>query len=142
MKSRALWASYLATVNEVTDYQTYTGLAAPMDFNGMVRHYYLRSGGYVGEVRINLLPKDEREQQSHEIALRIRPEIERIGKQYGANLKIVELPPGPPVLFTWLRKSTARRKPATTLIAVSNRVRADWRKPKAWLMSTTLRCGA
>ncbi len=64
----------------------------------MVRHYYLRSGGYVGEVRINLLAKDRREQQSHEIALRIRPEIERLGKQYGANLKITEIPPGPPVL--------------------------------------------
>jgi len=89
---------YFATVNEVTDYQVYTGLASPMDFNGMVRHYYLRQGGYVGELRVNLLPKDERGQQSHEIALRIRPELEHIGRQYGANLKIVELPPGPPVL--------------------------------------------
>jgi len=89
---------YLATVNEVTDYQTYTGLASPMDFNGMVRHYYLRQGGYLGDIRVNLLPKDERKQQSHEIALRIRPAIEKIGRQYGANLKIVELPPGPPVL--------------------------------------------
>lgn len=91
---------YLATANEVTDYQTYVGLAAPMDFNGMVRHYYLRQGSYVGEIRINLLPKEERKYQSHEIALRIRPEIERIGRRYGANIKIVELPPGPPVLST------------------------------------------
>ncbi len=66
--ARAL-GSYLATVNEVTDYQTYTGVASPMDFNGMVRRYYLRNGGYLGDVRINLLPKDRRKHQSHEIAL-------------------------------------------------------------------------
>jgi multidrug efflux pump subunit AcrB len=91
---------YLATVAEVTDYTTYVGLAAPMDFNGMVRHYYLRRGGFVGQIRIGLLPKEARSQQSHEIALRIRPEIERIGREHGANVKIVEVPPGPPVLST------------------------------------------
>jgi len=91
---------YLATVNEVTDYQSYVGLAAPMDFNGMVRHYYLRRGSNAGEVRIDLVGRDRREYQSHDIALRIRPEIERIGKHYNANIKIVELPPGPPVLST------------------------------------------
>lgn len=91
---------YLATVNEVTDYQSYVGLPAPMDFNGLVRHYYMRANSHVGEVRISLAAKEMREQQSHVIALRIRPEIERIGKQYQANIKIVELPPGPPVLST------------------------------------------
>ncbi|MEQ1636608.1 MAG: efflux RND transporter permease subunit [Methylococcales bacterium] len=91
---------YLATVNEVTDYQSYVGLAAPMDFNGMVRHYYLRQTSYQGEVRISLIDKEQREDQSHTIALRIRPDIERIAKQYAANVKIVELPPGPPVLST------------------------------------------
>jgi multidrug efflux pump subunit AcrB len=96
---RAL-GQYLATVNEVTDYQSYAGLASPIDFNGMIRHYYLRAGSRKGEIRINLLPKDERVQQSHQIAMRIRPDIERIGRQYGAKLKIVELPPGPPVLST------------------------------------------
>ncbi|MEI7996360.1 MAG: efflux RND transporter permease subunit, partial [Methylococcaceae bacterium] len=121
--------SYLATINEVTDYQTYTGLASPMDFNGMVRHYYLRSGGYLGDIRINLLPKDKREQQSHEIALRIRPDIEKIGKQYGANLKIVEIPPGPPVLSDLVAEVYG--PPEATiddLIAVSKRVRADMEK--------------
>lgn len=93
---------YLASVNEVTDFETYAGLASPMDFNGMVRHYYLRRGGHVAEIRINLLPKEKREQQSHQIALRIRPDIERIAKQYGANVKIVETPPGPPVLSTFV----------------------------------------
>ena len=126
--ARAL-GSYLATVNEVTDYQTYTGLAAPMDFNGMVRHYYLRSGGYVGEVRINLLPKDKREQQSHEIALRIRPDIEKIGKQYGANLKIVEIPPGPPVLSDLVAEVYGPPEASIAdLISVSKRVRADMEK--------------
>ncbi|MDD5034009.1 MAG: efflux RND transporter permease subunit [Methylococcaceae bacterium] len=93
---------YLATVNEITDYETYVGLASPMDFNGMVRHYYLRSGGHVGEIRINLLPKEKREQQSHQIALRIRPDIERIAKAHGAKAKIVETPAGPPVLSTFV----------------------------------------
>lgn len=96
---RAL-GQYLATVNEVTDYQSYIGLASPIDFNGMIRHYYLRAGSHQGDIRINLLPKDERVQQSHQIAMRIRADIERIGRQHHAKLKIVELPPGPPVLST------------------------------------------
>ncbi|MGZ8238355.1 MAG: efflux RND transporter permease subunit [Methylobacter sp.] len=126
--ARAL-GSYLSTVNEVTDYQSYTGLASPMDFNGMVRHYYLRSGGQLGEVRVNLLPKDGREQQSHEIALRIRPEIERIGKKYGANLKIVELPPGPPVIASLVAEIYGPPEAGMAdLIAVSKRVRADMEK--------------
>lgn len=94
--------NYLATVNEVTDFESYVGLASPMDFNGMVRHYYLRREPYQAEIRIDLLPKERREQQSHEIALRIRPDIERIAKAYGANVKIVETPPGPPVLSTFV----------------------------------------
>ncbi|MDD5265933.1 MAG: efflux RND transporter permease subunit [Methylococcales bacterium] len=121
--------SYLATVNEVTDYQTYTGLASPMDFNGMVRHYYFRSGGYLGDIRVNLLPKDKREQQSHEIALRIRPVIERIGKKYGANLKIVEIPPGPPVLSDLVAEVYG--PPDATidnLITIAKRIRADMEK--------------
>lgn len=99
--ARAL-GDYLATVNEVTDYETYVGLASPMDFNGMVRHYYLRSGGHLAEIRINLLPKEKREQQSHQIALRIRPDVDRIAKRFGAKVKIVETPPGPPVLSTFV----------------------------------------
>lgn len=123
--ARAL-GGYLATVNEVTDYQIYTGLASPMDFNGMVRQYYLRNGGHLGEIRINLLPKDNRVQQSHEIALRIRPEIERLGKQYGANLKIVEIPPGPPVLSSLVAEIYGPPEAnIDSLVAVSKRIRAD-----------------
>jgi multidrug efflux pump subunit AcrB len=95
-------AQYLSTVNEVTDFETYVGLGSPMDFNGMVRHYYLRKESYQADIRINLLPKENRNQQSHEIALRIRPDIERIGTLHGANVKIVESPPGPPVLATFV----------------------------------------
>jgi len=97
--ARAL-GKYLATVDEVTDYQTYIGLPSPMDFNGMVRHYYLRTGSNIGEIRINLVDKKQRAQQSHQIALRIRKSIEAIATQYNANVKIVESPPGPPVLDT------------------------------------------
>ncbi len=123
--ARAL-GSYFATVNEVTDYQIYTGLASPMDFNGMVRQYYLRNGGHLGEVRINLLPKDSRVQQSHEIALRIRPDIERLGKRYGANLKIVEIPPGPPVLSSLVAEIYGPPEAdIDRLVTVSKRIRAD-----------------
>lgn len=91
---------FLARVNEVTDFETYIGQASPMDFNGMVRQYYLRREAHQGEIRINLLPKERRRQQSHEIALRIRKDIERIAKSTGARIKLVETPPGPPVLST------------------------------------------
>ncbi|MBI4517634.1 MAG: efflux RND transporter permease subunit [Deltaproteobacteria bacterium] len=121
--TRALGA-YLATVAEVTDYESYVGLASPMDFNGMVRHYYLRRGGHVADMRINLLPKEARTQQSHEIALRLRPEVERIGRSYGANVKIVEAPPGPPVLATVVAEVYGPLSASNDdLVAVSKRVR-------------------
>ena len=91
---------YLAGVAEVRDYQVYVGLASPMDFNGMVRHYYLRRGPNVAGVRINLAHKDVRAQQSHEILLRLRRELTTLGTRLGANLKLVEVPPGPPVFAT------------------------------------------
>ncbi len=116
---------YLSTVNEVTDYQSYVGVSSPMDFNGMVRHYYLRQGSFVGDIRINLLEKEKRVQQSHEIALRMRPDIERIAKQFGANIKIVELPPGPPVLSTLVAEVYGPAGASyQQLIEVSNDVRA------------------
>jgi len=116
---------YLATVAEVTDYTTYVGVASPMDFNGMVRHYYLRRGGYVGEIRIQLLPKERRSQQSHEIALRMRPEIERIGRAHGGNVKIVEVPPGPPVLSTLVAEVYGPLDaPYDALLVAARRVRS------------------
>ncbi|QPK63439.1 efflux RND transporter permease subunit [Methylomonas sp. LL1] len=117
---------YLATVNEVSNYQTYVGLASPMDFNGLVRHYYLRQGAYVGDIRVVLIDKTRREQQSHAIALRMRPDIARIGKQYGANIKIVEMPPGPPVLSSVVAEIYGPPEASYgDIIKVSNRVRAD-----------------
>jgi len=120
---------YLATVNEVTDYESYVGLASPMDFNGLVRHYYLRQGSYVGDIRINLVEKEKRLHQSHDIALRIRPEIERIGQQYGANIKIVELPPGPPVLSTVVAEVYGPPEASYhDIIQVSNQVKSRLQK--------------
>ena len=77
---------------------TFAGTSSPIDFNGMVRHYYLRRDRNVGDIRVNLLPKEEREQQSHEILLRLRNELQEIASQHGANIKLVEVPPGPPVI--------------------------------------------
>ena len=99
-RAAADFAAYLAGVPEVTSFVTYSGLASPMDFNGLVRHYYLRQGGNVAEVRVNLLPKGRRQQQSHEIALRLRDDLTAIAQRHGVNLKIVEVAPGPPVLST------------------------------------------
>ncbi len=93
-------ARYLAGVPEVRDYQLYTGLASPMDFNGMVRHYFLRTGPNVADIRVNLAPKRERAQQSHVLLLRIRDDLKEIAARSNANIKLVEVPPGPPVLAT------------------------------------------
>jgi multidrug efflux pump subunit AcrB len=92
--------SYLHTVPEVVAFESYAGVASPMDFNGMVRHYYLRQSPRLGEIRIVLADKKARQQQSHTIALRLRDDLTKIAQQTGANLKIVESPPGPPVIST------------------------------------------
>ncbi|HJV73312.1 MAG TPA: efflux RND transporter permease subunit [Noviherbaspirillum sp.] len=90
--------AYLADVPEVTDYQAYAGTAAPINFNGLVRQYYLRTGGDVGDLQVNLVGKSDRKDQSHVIATRVRPALQEIGRRLGANVKVVEVPPGPPVL--------------------------------------------
>jgi multidrug efflux pump subunit AcrB len=89
---------YLATVPEITDYQAYAGTAAPINFNGLVRQYYLRSGPEVGDIQVNLLDKHRRDRKSHEIAAAVRGPIVAIARPFGAKVKIVEVPPGPPVL--------------------------------------------
>ena len=91
---------YFKTVNEVTDYELYVGAAAPFNFNGLVRHYYLRRGPKVADIQVNLAPKGERQAQSHDIAKRVRPELKRIADRYRARVKVAEVPPGPPVLAT------------------------------------------
>ncbi len=89
---------FLAGVPEVTDYTSYVGVASPMDFNGLVRHYYLRRGDNVADIRIGLVGKKSRGQQSHGLGLRLRDELTALAARNGANLKLVEMPPGPPVI--------------------------------------------
>ena len=84
----------------VLNYQIYAGTASPYNFNGLVRHYFLRRGPAVADIQVNLRPKGERDAQSHDIAKRIRPAIALIAKKYGATLAVAEVPPGPPVLQT------------------------------------------
>jgi multidrug efflux pump subunit AcrB len=91
---------YIRTVPEVTDYQMYVGTASPYNFNGLVRHYFMRRGANVADIQVNLVGKDERDAQSHDIARRVRPPIQAIAKKYNARIKVAEVPPGPPVLQT------------------------------------------
>jgi multidrug efflux pump subunit AcrB len=91
-------ADYVESVPEVTDYQIYAGSASPINFNGLVRQYYLRRAPYQGDLQVNLLDKHRRERKSHEIATAMRAPLAKIGRQFGATVKIVEVPPGPPVL--------------------------------------------
>jgi multidrug efflux pump subunit AcrB len=91
---------YIRTVPEVINYQMYVGTASPYNFNGLVRHYFLRRGPHEADLQVNLLPKGERKAQSHDIAKRVRPRIDEIGARYKARIKVAEVPPGPPVLQT------------------------------------------
>ena len=89
---------YVAKVPEVSDYQAYVGGASPINFNGLIRQYYLRQGSHMGDIQVNLVDKNERDRMSHEIAFSMRDDLQLIGKKYGANVKVVEVPPGPPVM--------------------------------------------
>ena len=91
-------AQAVSALPEVKNWQAYAGTAAPITFNGLVRQYYLRSGPMVGDLQVNLVDKEDRSRQSHAIALAVRPTLARIGARYGAAVKVVEVPPGPPVL--------------------------------------------
>jgi multidrug efflux pump subunit AcrB len=93
-------AQYLSTKPEVVNYQNYIGSSAPITFNGLVRHYDMRGGSNMADIQVNLLHKEDRDLQSHDIAKLMRPDIQKIAKKYGANVKIIEVPPGPPVLST------------------------------------------
>jgi multidrug efflux pump subunit AcrB len=117
-------AEELRKVPEVKDLSLYSGVASPVDFNGLVRHYYLRQGANVGEIRVNLLHKNDRVQQSHEILLRIRKDLDAVARKHGANLKLVELPPGPPVISTITAEVTGDPDSSyEDLIAGAKRVR-------------------
>jgi multidrug efflux pump subunit AcrB len=88
----------LAQAPEVTDWQAYAGTASPITFNGLVRQYDLRAGGEVGDIQVNLVDKHHRDDQSHAIATRLRPALQRIAQAHGGRVKVVEVPPGPPVI--------------------------------------------
>jgi multidrug efflux pump subunit AcrB len=91
-------AAQVETIPEVSDYQLYAGTSAPINFNGLVRQYYLRQQPYQGDIQVNLLEKHHRDRKSHEIASAARAALVAVGQRYGASVKIVEVPPGPPVL--------------------------------------------
>jgi multidrug efflux pump subunit AcrB len=92
--------NYLSTVPELRDYTAFVGEPSPMDFNGMVRHYYLRQGAFYADIRVTIAERQRRSQQSHAILLRIRRSLETIAQSYNARIKLVEVPPGPPVIST------------------------------------------
>jgi multidrug efflux pump subunit AcrB len=91
---------YLKTVPEVIDYQVHAGISGPFNFNGLVRHYDLRNNPYLADIQVNLVGKAKRSQQSHDIAKRVRPPLEKIAARFNARVKVAEVPPGPPVLST------------------------------------------
>jgi multidrug efflux pump subunit AcrB len=115
-------AAYLRTVPEVTSTEAYAGTAAPFNFNGLVRHYFLRRGANVADVQVNLLPKGERHRQSHAVAVAVRPAVDSIARGFGANAKIAEIPPGPPVLSTLVAEVYAADD--RTRLAAAARVKA------------------
>jgi multidrug efflux pump subunit AcrB len=93
-------AAAVRTEPEVTDYEIYAGVASPFNFNGLVRHYFMRRGANVADLQINLVPKGERKAQSHDIAKHVRPRVAEIAAKFGARVAVAEVPPGPPVLQT------------------------------------------
>ncbi|OGR84938.1 MAG: multidrug transporter AcrB, partial [Elusimicrobia bacterium GWF2_52_66] len=95
-------AEYLAGIPEVRDLQVYAGASAPYNFNGLVRHYFLRSEPYQADIQVNLSDKSERKRQSHDIAVAVRAPLKKIADSYGARLQVAEVPPGPPVMATML----------------------------------------
>jgi multidrug efflux pump subunit AcrB len=93
-------ATYISEQPLVKNYQNYIGTAGPISFNGLVRHYDLRRGDNIADIQVNLVDKKDRKKQSHDIVKEMRPAIQKIAAKYNANVKLVEVPPGPPVLST------------------------------------------
>jgi multidrug efflux pump subunit AcrB len=111
---------------EVRDYQVYAGTASPFNFNGLVRHYFMRRGPNVADLQINLVGKDERSAQSHAIAKRIRPRVTAIAAKYGAAVAVAEVPPGPPVLQTLVAEIYGPTE--TSRIALARKIRGIMEK--------------
>jgi multidrug efflux pump subunit AcrB len=112
-----LLAEEIQKQREVINLQTYVGTSAPYNFNGLVRHYYMRRGPNVADIQVNLLPKGDRKLQSHDIAKLVRQHIEHIAVRYGARIKVAEVPPGPPVLETLVAEVYGPRMDRRTALA-------------------------
>ena len=124
-------ADEVRTASEVREVLSYAGTASPMDFNGMVRHYYLRQQSHRGDLRVNLLPKEERQHQSHAIVLRLRNQLQAVADKHKARIKFVEVPPGPPVLSTLVAEVYAKTGQGDeSLRADTRHVRALFSKGK------------
>lgn len=128
-------AVYISRNDKVTNYQTYVGTSAPISFNGLVRHYDMRMGDNVADIKVNLVDKGERSEQSHDIATSVRADLQAIGKKYNANVKIVEVPPGPPVMSTiaaeiygpdYDQQIAVAKQVKDILTATDNVVDVDW----------------
>jgi multidrug efflux pump subunit AcrB len=110
----------------VIDLQTYVGTASPYNFNGLVRHYYLRRGSNVADIQVNLLGKGGRKLQSHEIAKRVRLRLLPVANRYGARIKVAEVPPGPPVLQTLVAEVYGPAQEGR--IAIARQIRDLWKR--------------
>ncbi|MDH6311118.1 multidrug efflux pump subunit AcrB [Dysgonomonas sp. PFB1-18] len=128
-------AVYVSRNDKVTNYQTYVGTSAPISFNGLVRHYDMRMGDNVADIQVNLVNKGERSEQSHDIATSVRADLQAIGKKYNANVKVVEVPPGPPVMSTiaaeiygpdYEQQIAVAKQVKDLLAATENVVDVDW----------------
>lgn len=127
----------LKDVPEIKDYQIYAGTNAPINFNGLVRHYDLRSGANIADIQVNLIDKGKRSDQSHAIAKRLRPMVQKVGEKYDASVKVVEVPPGPPVQSTIVaevygpdteQRQRVGRKVKTIFEETDGIVDVDWMK--------------
>ncbi|MGA3027089.1 MAG: efflux RND transporter permease subunit [Bryobacteraceae bacterium] len=114
-----------ADQKEVVNLQTYVGTASPLNFNGLVRHYYLRRGPNIADIQVNLLPKDHRHLQSHEIAKQVRQRLLPVASLYGARIKVAEVPPGPPVLETLVAEVYGPTQEGQ--LAIARRIRDLWK---------------
>ncbi len=119
-------AAAIRSEPEVRDFQIYAGTASPFNFNGLVRHYFMRRGPNVADIQVNLVGKDERSDQSHAIAKRIRPRVAAIAAKYGAAVAVAEVPPGPPVLQTLVAEIYGPNE--TARIALATKIRGIMEK--------------
>jgi multidrug efflux pump subunit AcrB len=126
--ARAANALARATLDQpqVVNLETYVGTASPFNFNGLVRHYYLRQGANVADIQVNLQPKSDRKLQSHEIAKQVRQRLLPVAQQYGARIKVAEVPPGPPVLETLVAEVYGPQMDERT--AIARRIRDLWKQ--------------